>query len=63
MSNPRFADFEALLDSAHDRAVRCIRCGKAADKHSDRPTDSPPGCGWTFAMVLEARSVREMEQP
>jgi len=58
VSNPRFGDFEALLQNADDRAIKCIRCGYTAGiHHGDRAQDSPPGCGWTFQMVIAAAKV------
>ncbi|AIK69290.1 hypothetical protein SEA_POUND_79 [Mycobacterium phage Pound] len=52
--NPRFVAFEALMGAAEDRAVQCVRCGNAASRHGERPQDSPPGCGWTYSMVVRA---------
>lgn len=54
MGNPRFVSFEALLESAHDRTLRCTRCGNSSSAHGERTQDSPPGCGWTYSMVLIA---------
>jgi len=34
--------------------TRCIRCGNDAYAHGKTPQDSPPGCGWTYDMVLSA---------
>ncbi|ACF33861.1 hypothetical protein Porky_44 [Mycobacterium phage Porky] len=42
------------MGAAEDRAVQCIRCGNAASRHGERPQDSPPGCGWTYSMVVRA---------
>lgn len=34
-----------------NEATRCIRCGHPV-WHGRK--DSPPGCGWTYRMVMEA---------
>ncbi|AVR76768.1 hypothetical protein SEA_DUCHESSDUNG_52 [Mycobacterium phage DuchessDung] len=60
--NPRFVAFEALMGAAEDRAVQCVRCGNAASRHGERPQDSPPGCGWTYSMVVRAAGVDNPEQ-
>ncbi|ATN87701.1 hypothetical protein SEA_NUEVOMUNDO_21 [Mycobacterium phage NuevoMundo] len=52
--DPRSVAFEALMGAAEDRAVQCVRCGNAASRHGERPQDSPPGCGWTYSMVVRA---------
>ena len=38
-----------------DGSTLCVRCGKIASHHGELQQDgSPPGCGWTYDMVLAA---------